>query len=137
MPFPMLNPPDHSTPATPTGSSVPRADADRLMLVCAMLSLAMIVLVVSHVRSRPVSGSIEEVGAVLDPDMAPWWELTALPEIGPVLAGEIVRYRDSQTIAARNDGARVFTEPGDLMKVHGIGPKTVERIKDDLTFGGD
>jgi hypothetical protein len=60
------------------------------------------------------------VRSTIDPNQAPWWELAALPGIGPTKAKRIVRYREGQP-----DSARAFLQPNDLARVHGIGPKTV------------
>ena len=134
---------DHSTLPSSTDTAPDRADADRLVFVCACLSLAMVVLVVPRRGSHPVPASRDAIRSVVDADAAPWWELTVLPRIGPAIAGEIVRYRESKRTdeserAGESDdaGSRVFSRPRDLMRVRGIGPKTVERIKDDLDFGG-
>ncbi len=97
----------------------------------------MVALIAPHVGSRPVAVSGDTIWSVVDADTAPWWELTVLPQIGPAIAGEIVRYRESKR-AGESDhvGSRVFSRPRDLMRVRGIGPKTVERIKDELDCGG-
>jgi len=56
----------------------------------------------------------------LDVNSAEWPELVQLPDIGPVLAGRIVESRE-------NEGPYVDHE--DLMRVKGIGPKTLEKIR--------
>ena len=48
-------------------------------------------------------------------------ELERLPEVGPSLAERIVAYRDAH-------GA--FASPEDLLHVPGIGPKTLDVLKD-------
>ena len=135
---------DHSTPTNPPEAAPDRARTDRVAILGVLLSLAMVALISLHVASRPVAAPRDTIRSVVDADDAPWWELTVLPRIGPTLAGEIVRYRESfqtemslQTHAADNAGLRVFSKAVDLMKVRGIGPKTVERIKRDLDFGDD
>ena len=52
-------------------------------------------------------------------------ELMKLPKIGPVTAERIMRYREDY-------GS--FVELDDLMKVKGIGPKLLERLKNRITF---
>ena len=52
-------------------------------------------------------------------------ELERLPGIGPALAGRIV--------AERQRRGR-FTGPGDLLRVRGIGPATIEKIENYLAF---
>ncbi|MFH1108748.1 MAG: helix-hairpin-helix domain-containing protein [Planctomycetota bacterium] len=65
----------------------------------------------------------------IDPNTAPWWELTALPDIGEGTARKIVEYRQ-----AHADRSPVFRRPDDLEPVPGIGPKTIERISPHLRF---
>ena len=69
----------------------------------------------------------------VDPNVAPWWELTVLPDIGPALARRIVDYRESRSGLA-DDSSLAFRSPGDLDTVSGIGPKTVWRIAPFLRF---
>src|SRR5258706_15177309 len=68
----------------------------------------------------------------IDPNRASVAELIRLPGIGPSLAGRIVADRDQH-------GA--FASPEALLRVHGIGPKTLDRIRGFLSFpsadGGD
>ena len=52
-------------------------------------------------------------------------ELMKLPKIGPVTGERIMRYREDY-------GS--FVELDDLMKVKGIGPKLLERLKNRITF---
>jgi len=51
-------------------------------------------------------------------------ELMSLPGIGEVKASEIIKMRQQTR----------FSSPEDLLKVPGIGPKTLEKIKDFITF---
>lgn len=67
----------------------------------------------------------------VDPNHAPWWELTILPRIGEVTARSIVAHRESNESGGANV---VFTCPEDLEAVPRIGPKTVERIRPWLRF---
>jgi competence ComEA-like helix-hairpin-helix protein len=68
----------------------------------------------------------------IDPNRATVSELVRLPGIGPSLAGRIVADRDQH-------GA--FPSPQALLRVRGIGPKTLDRIRGFLSFptpsGGD
>ena len=73
----------------------------------------------------------------LDPNTAPWWELTQLSGIGETRARAIVEYR-GQTRAQNGDAdAVVFRYADDLRAVKGIGPKTVARIAPHLVFPCD
>ena len=60
-----------------------------------------------------------------NPNKASLEELIRLPEIGPVLAGNIIEYRNS------NGGFKSLEE---LQKVQGLGPKKLERLKDYLSL---
>lgn len=51
-------------------------------------------------------------------------ELTQLKRIGPKIGQRIVEYREKHG---------PFGQPEDIMKVKGIGPKTLELIKDQIT----
>jgi len=64
----------------------------------------------------------------INPNRADASRLTLLPGIGPVLAERIV--------AERLAGGP-YADPGDLARVRGIGPKTVERISGHLVFASN
>ena len=68
----------------------------------------------------------------IDPNRASESELTRLPGIGPALAERIVTDRERRG---------VFASPEALLRVRGIGPKTLDRIRGYLSFpapaGGD
>ncbi len=66
-------------------------------------------------RSTRSRGSLS-----VDVNTATAAELTGLPGVGPVIAARIVAYRDSAGPFARVD---------DLVRVRGIGPATLERIR--------
>jgi competence protein ComEA len=53
-------------------------------------------------------------------------ELDALPGIGPVLAGRILRHRQEHG---------PFREPDDLLAVPGIGPRLLERLRPHVVAG--
>ena len=77
-------------------------------------------------------------GNLLNPNLAPWWELTVLPEIGPALARQIVDYRETQRAGTRAFFPEiVFRSADDLEGVRGIGPKTVARLIPHLRFDND
>jgi competence ComEA-like helix-hairpin-helix protein len=74
----------------------------------------------------------------IDPNVAPWPELTVLPMIGPSKAQAIVAYREERLAAgAVDEFGRVFRCAEDLDQVRGIGPKTVERIRPFLRFDAE
>jgi len=68
----------------------------------------------------------------IDPNRASASELTRLPGIGPALAERIVTDRGSRGL---------FASPDALLRVRGIGPRTLDRIRGYLSFpapaGGD
>lgn len=80
--------------------------------------------------TAPPPDPLPDVQIKLDPNTAPWWELTLLPELGESTARAIVAYRE-----AHADRAPVFRTPADLEPVPDIGPKTIQRIAPYLRFG--
>ena len=73
----------------------------------------------------------------LDPNTAPWWELTQLSGIGETRARAIVEYRAQMPSQDGNAGTIVFRCADDLQAVKGIGPKTAARIAPHLVFPHD
>ncbi|UCG15716.1 MAG: helix-hairpin-helix domain-containing protein [Phycisphaerales bacterium] len=89
---------------------------------------------VSH---PPVRGlQSDQLLSAVNPNTAPWWELTVLPRVGEVTAKRIVAHREAANSApaAQARRGRVFAAPADLERVHGIGPKTARRAAPYLTF---
>ena len=66
---------------------------------------------------------------VINPNTADSASLVRLPGIGPARAAEIIKYRNSPDIAPP-----AFRSADDLQKIKGIGPKTVEKFADYLSF---
>lgn len=67
----------------------------------------------------------------IDPNTAGWTELTRLPRIGEVIAKRIVAHREEHQA---RPGEPVFRCVEDLQRVKGIGPKTIELIRDQVRF---
>ncbi len=65
---------------------------------------------------------------VLDVNQATADELQALPEVGPSLARQIVAHRDAHG---------PFQDQQELLDVHGLGPRTLERLADMVAVGSD
>ncbi len=65
------------------------------------------------------------VSEKIDLNMAGFYDLQSLPGIGPVIAERIVAYRDS---------IGEFTAAEDLLKVRGIGPAKLKKLKDRVTI---
>ena len=70
----------------------------------------------------------------IDPNTAPWYELTTLPDIGERAARAIVEYRERIRRERVDDEAIVFPQAADLDAVQGIGPVTIGRIAPYLRF---
>ncbi len=80
----------------------------------------------SSVRVEPMVGAARLVcGVGLDLNRATQEDLILLPGIGPKRARQIVESREA-------DGP--YSEPGDLVRIRGIGEKTVERIRPWLVW---
>jgi competence ComEA-like helix-hairpin-helix protein len=63
----------------------------------------------------------KSVGRRVDINIASWAELDNLPHIGPVLSRRIIEYREKNG---------KFEKIEDLLKVNGIGKKTLEKIRE-------
>ena len=66
-------------------------------------------------RAQPQSASFQ-----VDVNQADWPELTQLPGVGETLADRIVESRETEG---------PFLDHDDLMRVRGIGPKTLDRLR--------
>jgi DNA uptake protein ComE-like DNA-binding protein len=82
--------------------------------------------------SRPAPARISEIQTRIDPNVADWPELVRLPGIGETLAKRIVAYRRQQ--AAGTGQGPVYRSLEDLDAVRGIGPKTLAKIAEYLSF---
>jgi competence protein ComEA len=74
----------------------------------------------------------EELADRIDPNTADAETLAALPYLGEKRAKAIVDYREK--FVAGHPGGRAYASAGDLMRIKGIGPATVERISAYLAF---
>lgn len=72
-----------------------------------------------------------QLDSQINPNNAPVASLMRLPGIGVSRAEAILAYRHSWT--GENQG-QVFKDCNDLQKIKGIGPKTVQRVKQWLKF---
>lgn len=112
-------------------SSAERAGDDRVRALFAII-WAIALFPAFRALTEPGTSPIEAAVTTINPNEAPWWELTALPRIGETLARELAsRGRQAEI----QDGSRaLFTSPRDLMRVRGIGPKTAQRLTPFLHF---
>lgn len=72
---------------------------------------------------QPIKGGVT-VSEKIDLNMAGFYDFQSLPGIGPVIAERIVAYRDS---------VGEFTAVEDLLKVRGIGPSKLKKLKNRVT----
>ncbi|MBQ3725297.1 MAG: helix-hairpin-helix domain-containing protein [Oscillospiraceae bacterium] len=72
-----------------------------------------------------VERGASEQGGKIDVNAADADTLTLLPGIGPVLGQRIVDYRETHG---------PYTAPEQLLQVQGIGPKTLEGLRDYITW---
>jgi len=68
------------------------------------------------------------IRSTVNPNTAPWWELAAVPRVGPALAQMIVAHRE------QSDRRPAFREGADLDQVSGIGPATIRVIAPCMDF---
>ncbi len=114
----------------------PVSAATRRLLALSWLIVAVCFASVAW-TSRGVAPAVPIRGRV-NPNLAPWWELTVLPEIGPSLARRIVDYRELQrTKNGATPQEMVFQSARDLDAVAGIGPKTIARLTSHLRFDAE
>jgi competence protein ComEA len=102
-----------------------RADqaAAGALLAVALLAIAGYWVVRGGASGRMIEidrSSPRNVEFQVDVNTAPWPELTAIPDIGETLARRIVESRQT-------DGP--FIDHNDLLRVRGIGPRTLETMK--------
>jgi competence protein ComEA len=67
----------------------------------------------------------------INPNTAEVESLIRLPDIGFSRAEAIIEYRNS---FVQNNNKPAFEAPGDLQNVTGIGPKTVQNVKELIEF---
>jgi competence protein ComEA len=121
----------------PPASSSRRSDGATVVLAIGFTLMGWTFHLTASARVPPppaghVAARATEVRTRINPNTAPWWELTALPRIGEVTARAIVAHRKAAATAPSATPA--FTRAEDLAAVRGIGPKTVARIAPHLRF---
>jgi competence protein ComEA len=96
------------------------------MAVCFALSI------MSGLGASQTTYGQPELRSHVNPNDAPIESLVRLPGLGAGRAGAIVAYREK--LRKENGGSSVFDDCTDLLKVSGIGPKTLQSISEWLTF---
>lgn len=124
----------HAPMTLPSAVAGPRTEPptppEPCLLILASLWIVMAIVALPVLAPAGAPANAVPTASNINPNLAPWWELTALPRIGQGVAREIVRYRES----AGGDAASVFAAVSDLARVRGIGPKTLQRIGPYLHF---
>jgi DNA uptake protein ComE-like DNA-binding protein len=125
---------EHSTSAARESARDPGRDVLRCVyaLVFVLLSGALAMYATRSPLPRAAGGQVAGPavrGVRIDPNVAEWAELAALPGLGEVIAKRIVSYRESQP-----RGTPVFRCSEDLMAVKGIGLKKSTQLAPFLRF---
>ena len=97
--------------------------------VAVFVSCVLGVLFAGFCENKSVDSCPIVIAERINPNTAEIGSLVRLPNIGPKRAQAIVDYR--QTVAV---GDAAFETAQDMEKIKGIGPKTVEGMKDLLCF---
>jgi len=90
---------------------------------------------ITSISHPVVPAPVADIQTRIDPNVADWSELVRLPGIGETLAKRIVAYRQQQ--AGSTGREPVFARLEDLDAVRGIGPKTLAKIAEYLSFPRD
>lgn len=96
----------------------------------------------TRIEAGSADASASQFSGQIDPNIAPWHELSLLPGMGKKVSQEIVAYRQQRLLEwqkahpdkSPQEAPPVFTKPEDLLPIKGIGPKTLERIRPYLLF---
>ena len=80
----------------------------------------------------PRGARADELASRIDPNVADWQTLAAIPGLGEKRARQIAEYRIRAQEGA--PGAIVFHQATDLLRVRGIGRATMENLRPYLIF---
>jgi DNA uptake protein ComE-like DNA-binding protein len=126
----MRNPPDAADTFTND-----RHVGDRCVTLLVLLWPIMLIALIGAFRSATEEAPIQPALGTVNPNTAPWSELTILPRIGEIMAHRIVEYRESVIRpGSAADAVRAFSCVADLDNVRGIGPVTLQRLGPLLHF---
>ncbi len=126
--------PNGRAPASPPPDQGPSGTPHRtdraIVLIIVVWTIAITPIV--SILTTPVQVTTQTAAITIDPNLAPWWELTALPRIGEKIAREVTAQRQKDKDQSNQRPA--FNTPTDLQRVRGIGQKTIRRIAPFLHF---
>jgi competence protein ComEA len=94
-------------------------------IICSLLLISMIGISPALSLAEEGTPKAGVAAAKINVNTATLKELQRLPEIGKVTAERIIEYRTT---------VKPFAAPEDLLKVKGIGKKTLEKIRDLVVF---
>jgi len=110
-----------------------RAIAAFLAIFAALLAVRYAMNRASIPSPQPAAGlRASELATQLDPNVATWEELAAIPSLGEKRAKTIVEYRQRQL--AQHPNEQPFARLQDLTRIKGIGPATADNLKPYLFF---
>jgi len=110
-----------------------------LLLLISLFLLALFIQLLLNrkfVPAHPTRGDrAGELASRLDPNTADWQALAAIPNLGEKRAKDIVSYRER--VRKENPSTVVFRTVYDLRAIRGIGPATVEKLREYMIFPGE
>ncbi len=108
--------------------------ATALLLLSPVILIAALRVPGGRVTNTALTATVQ---SSIDPNEAPWWELTILPGVGETKARRIAAHRYALTPEIRGDTqSPPFRSAEDLTAIHGIGVKTAQRVAPYLRFDG-
>ena len=130
-PQPAPHHPSHPSPDQDGRTGPADPCATLLLLLCPIILIAS----AGPIRAIRASPPPPPTRSSVNPNSAPWYELTVLPRIGEGMAHRIVHYRESAPHSpSANATTPAFQKASDLLNVPGIGPVTLQRIGPLLSF---
>ena len=100
------------------------------IVIC--FSVFLSIIFVTGKFSKPQRLSVNSLEDRINPNAAPAASLVRLPGIGRAKADAIISYR--KKAFSSGEDKKAFKDAADLDKISGIGPKTVENIREFLKF---
>lgn len=104
-----------------------------VLVLCAVLLIRLKINRAYVTNPPPARGGLaDELAGTIDPNVATWQELAALPQLGEKTAKSFVQWRELYMV--EHNGEMPFRRPEDLLKVKGIGASTLETLRPHLMF---